>query len=731
MKAVLHLRATARFDTSSMPHPSDDNLPLFMEASAPTGTLVKNSIVRFCSQRDERWRVIDNVLRDRISPQYWQPLGIHTFDTDSIIQLIREAGPEHVDCCMFSTDEREQILQECDDFNVLRRLNIYYDDVNGDPVRINPEQSYWRDDFPIEDIPRENITILRPLPEYLHWKQSRILDRFFTADNAVRVLLNEEQPHQHWEHILKALHHLNTIPSDLRQELKDTIWLPIDPGRSPQDVIYVKGMEDEVTRIVAQFGDSFVDVLMLPENFRTHPGYKRMVRDIFPKRDDALEMLGEMMAESEKYRIGDIDTQGMNLEVFLGTFALAQPQSMPSHSILQRVYEAFGEEVCRERLLPKLCQNISTARIVNILNFLRERHTAVPRNSKSKIVDIFNRYLTAATNTSEFREILTQIQLLSREGNWKSPTELCLEAEGIQGNDLLDTEQSSIVRDRVQGSVVIGQQQSGASQPFEGNEEQQFEESAACLEQYFNAWEGAVPSEVIGGFLSLLGNHPRLLELSEKYLDLGNRTVDGFREPLNRDWKVTPNASAVGADEDINATMKKQRFLVKVVERPTINVTNLLGAPFHARIELNRFDSLFVGSTNEQFRFQTGMSYRVNRIKLRSIQLDEFTRPKLCNLIKDSAALLLDKVYKQAPQNLDEVFNDLAQSEQLDIRIAQNLLLDSAFFYVQQLEMRDMDSNLSTILQNWDEARRRQVEGEHTDNTGQANEAAGELRQEQ
>ena len=608
---------------------------------------------------------------------------------------------------------------------LLRGLqNCYSIDVDGNLVRINPECTYWRADYPIEGMPRENITILRPLPRPVLLNPDRILERYFTADNAIRVLLNEEHPHQRWEQILKALEHLNTVPSEFRQELKDTTWLPIAEGRCPRETICLRGMEDEVHRIVSGCDDLYVDVLMLPVEFRDHPGYGSAVRPLFPLRDAALEMLGQVMARDERYRIGDIDTENLDLNVFLDTFQGPSPHLMPASAMMRGVCEAFDEAVCRRCLLPNLCQNIPTTRIVDILNFLSERHTAAPRNSKSKILDIFNQYLTAATEAPEFSRILEQIRLLSRDGKWKPPAELCLDAEGIQCDDLLDTEQSEIVRDCVQSSTVLGSRQSQASQPLEGNEEQQFDRSAARLKQYFDAWHGVVQDEVVGGFIALLGNHSQLLALSGQYL--GNRTVDGFRERLNRDWNVQRGSSAVGANENIHQTMRRQRFLAEVFEGDTIEVTNLVRSPFHARIKQAEFDSLFVGSANEQFRPETGMNYRVNRIRLRLVQPD-----RLLDLVKNSAGLLLNKVYKQTIQNLDIVFNDLAQSEQLDVRVAQNLLLDSAFFYVQQLEMRQVDDGLSTALQKWDEARRLRTEAEHTGDPDRVNGAVEELQLEQ
>ena len=709
-------------------HPSDENQPLFMEASAGQGlwSRIASQILRL---NNVQWRVMPNALGDTIPRQLWAPLRIHALDAAAITQLIREVGSERVSCTGISADERLQILQHINDPEVLRGLQIY-DDVDGNLVRINPECTYWQAAFPIEDIPRENITILRPLPEFLRGTQGLLLDRFFTAEAAIHIVLATENPHQHWALVLSALKRMDSVPSELNQKLRAVKWLLIDTGigRRPQDMIYLMGMEDDVHRIVCECGGSYVDVLMLRAGLRDHPGYRRMRQAIFPSRDDALEMLGEVMARDEKYRIGDIDAQDLDLKVFLATFKQVRSQLMPSHSILQGVYDAFGEEVCRERLLPKLSRRLSISKTVEILNFLSSHHEAALRNPKSKILDIFNQYLTAATKAPEFSRILEQIRLLSRDGNWKSPAELCLDAEGIQCEDLLDTEQSEIVRDCVQSSTVLGSRQSRASQPLEGNEEQQFDRSAARLRQYFDAWHGVVQDEVVGGFIALLGNHSQLLALSGQYL--GNRTVEGFRGQL--DWEILQSRyNMVGANEDIHETMRRQRFRVEVDEGKDIEVTNLLGSPFHARIEQKEFDSLFAGSANEQFRPETGMNYRVNQIRLRLVQPDPLQRHRLLDLVKNSAGLLLNKVYNQTIQNLDIVFNDLAQSEQLDVRVAQNLLLDSAFFYVQQLEMRQVDDGLSTALQKWDEARRMRTEAEHTGDPDMVNGAVEELQLEQ
>ena len=672
-------------------------------------------------QKNEEWRVIPDVLGLRIPRLYWHSLEIHQFDAKGIAQLIQEVGAEHVDCTVFSTNDRQQILEDID-VKVLPELNIY-DDVDGNLVRINPDHTYWEGEFPWEDVPRSNITILRPLQESLHWKQKALLDRVFDAEAAIEVLLESENPHLYWSQILDALGNLKNAPYEINKELRAVKWLPIDAGRSPQDVIFLKGMEDVVARIVAQ-SDDFVDVSRLPEEFRRHPGFEIMVREICPQRDDALAMLGELMAEAEKYHIGDIDTENLDVETFLSTFEGAPPQLMPAHSMIHHVWETFDVAVCRDSLLPELCQQLPSAQTVKILNFLSECHREASKNRKQGILDIFNRYLKSAIKEPKFSEILGQIRLLSRDDNWKGADELCLDWEGIQADDLLHETHTDVLKGRVPNHTAPDINQLRELAHPQGNMAQQLAEGATRLKQYFETWEGTVPREVIGGFLSLLGDYWELLNLSDDYL--GNRTVDGYRQLL--DWEVMPFSSAVGANEDIHTTMSKQRFLVEVVEGQTIEVTNLLGSPFNARVEQQDFDTLFIGSHLPR---EDGIDYQVNCIRLREVRPDRLKPDHLLSLIKTSAQLLLEKVYNREVPNLDTVFDDLAKSEQLNIQIAQNLLLGSVFFYVQQLDMRQEASVFSTILKGWDEARRKKTEAEHNSDKKAEREAVGELQQRQ
>ena len=91
-----------------------------------------------------------------------------------------------------------------------------------------------------------------PSARILTLEAKGVVRSVFDAEAAIEVLLESENPHLYWSQILDALGDLKTRPYEINKELRAVKWLPIDIGRSPQEVIFLEGMEAEVARIVAQ-----------------------------------------------------------------------------------------------------------------------------------------------------------------------------------------------------------------------------------------------------------------------------------------------------------------------------------------------------------------------------------------------------------------------------------------------------------------------------------------------
>src|SRR5207245_20026 len=121
-------------------------------------------------------------------------------------------------------------------------------------------------------------------------------------------------------------------------------------------------------------------------------------------------------------------------------------------------------------------------------------------------------------------------------------------------------------------------------------------QSAAALEEYLAPWEAYVPREIIGGFLSVLGDDEAVLELAARYL--GQRKVEDVRQLLA--WTpidmIILGRKVVGYGEDIHTAMAKQRFVVEIVSPDAVDATNLLGEPLVATAS-TRYHDLLLGSS--------------------------------------------------------------------------------------------------------------------------------------
>ncbi|MBI1924752.1 hypothetical protein HYR99_10915 [Candidatus Poribacteria bacterium] len=709
-------------------HQQDGNEPLLVERDTADQSVWGKITEQVLRLKGDQWRLIPAVLANKIAPQYRTMLNMTEIIPESVTGLIREIGPEKIDCTTFTVEERNILLRDIKDLTVLRGLRIH-EDVNGDPVTIT-EKSYWEaEEQWWKRVPLQaEISILRNLESSLRWKQEQLLSRLFDAKAAIRWLLKQERPDQYWHVIMDGIKQVEHLADDLANALKSADWLPIDEGRPPSDMIFLKGLEDDVARVMSGLDKLFVEVIMLPDAFRNHPAFDVLANQVFPRTEAALDMLGEIMAEDERYRIGNLDLGTLALGTFCSAFDQALPQLMPARSVIDKVRQVISPDACQRDLLPKLCRELSTDRMVHVLNYLSERHRSASASQKKMLMNVHNEYLTAAVKQSDFAQVLPQIWLLSRQGKWKSPVKLCFDADGIHPDDLLDREQGEIIAPKVKtdesAPALKSQGEETQGEPRRTDFETQFEAGADLLAAYFASWEGTVPQEeVIGGFLCLLGDQSKLTALAMNYL--GNRNLESCRERLK--WEKVENSRAAGANEDIHESMKKQRFFVEKIDAETFPVLNLLGSSFNAQVNQADFDTLFIGT---QFPFVSGANYRVNLMRLRVIQPEAVEPSRLLHLLRESARTLLKRVYKQDVPNLDEVFDDLAQSEQLDIRIAQNLILESALFYLRQLKV-DTTDRLREILKKWDGARHRKAEAEHNQNSREKMSAEADLQEAQ
>ncbi len=219
----------------------------------------------------------------------------------------------------------------------------------------------------------------------------------------------------------------------------------------------------------------------------------------------------------------------------------------------------------------------------------------------------------------------------------------------------------------------------------------------------------------IGGFLALLGDDPEVRNLAQEFLGR-NRTLDETREKFalpdvqcGRD-PTTGQATM----EDAVTMIRKQRVVVEIARDATVDVLNLVGDS--VKVPRNeRPSTLFVGYGSRVKPFPQRMSRgtRVLCFRLNAIDPRDFSEHELGALLRESAAKFIAEAYNSYEQQTKfaTAWEELAASDQLDIRIAQSRIIKHGFLILDQYGLRS-DPELARILDLWDTADRLEVERE-------------------
>ncbi|MBI4319207.1 MAG: hypothetical protein HY675_12020 [Chloroflexi bacterium] len=689
--------------------------PLLIEREGHQHSVWSKLATLALGKSEAEWRVVKACLADRLSRFACQELDLQEIDSDTVVELLRAVEVEEIDCATLTSSERDDALRGIADVGILQRLKVH-EDLDGNLVSI-AEKTFLQSNYRLNSALLSEITVIRRNNDVgLAAIQGRITP-ILDAQSVIKIALGTEHPSDHWQLIMDALFEVASTNVALRdeviQDLKQVAWILLDNGEtvSPENIIYLPGIEDEVARVVAHTRGAFCDVLRLPAGFREHPAFQHLASLAFPGTEDALSMLGTIMVENEGYRLGFLDKEKFDLNVFLEVFRDGSPSLMPSWGIINGVYQTISLDDCETYLVPKLFADIPVSRTSAILKHLSDKHRSSIRSKASSFLEVHNWYLASAVRSGSLETILSKVSLLSRSGSWKTTRQLALAADGIDEDDLLDKLQADIVEEVVKTFHIRNDElQSTERGPIASNYGgqpdwgHQVETGGKRLRQYFSHWRGAVSGEVVGGFLSLLGDHPSVRTLASEYL--GNRSVEATRDLF--EWKPLEGMIG-GAGEDVHAVMEKQYFLVEINQASNIAVRNLLGERFEARTS-GQFEHLLLGDPPWRNVLKyTG--YRVKCLTLRQLEPDRYTEEQLSEFLKQSSRIVLDRAYLQKAPNLEQVWQELFNSEQLDIQIAQNMLLNDAFFYLRQLGVHSNEA-IGRVLGEWDTARRRKAEEE-------------------
>ena len=698
----------------------DSIYDLFAESSSQQRTVWDKLVNAALATRESSWQLVPRVLTEQIALALWEkPLQLRAIDRDSTVQLLNEVDASEVDTQTLTNEERIEAFGEIRQDELLCKL-VLCEDLQGRVVSIEAcDPTYVAGTFEIDPVLLHNVTVLKRFDdEDLAARQERLVP-VLDSKAALEIIFLHNDPSLHHTsafNALAAVADIDALSDDVGKAIRDTAWVPIKNGGfvPPGEVIFVAGVEDEITRVLAATGGVYHGIRSLDKAVVTHAGFSNL-QAFFPNVRDSIEILMMAIGNDPDYHLGGFDNQPMDANTFMTTFqevfAEAPREVMPAYELVWGLFQRRFAVTADLVLSPEgLFKPLTPERSILVLKFLSQQHQKVAPRQKVIYKRMFDDYLRVAAIQSDFFGYLPDIPLLNRQNVWCCPKSLCLKADGVDHSVLVDEAQGFILEFNVpqigSGEVTLEavEAKPGEIAVPKGQFESAFKDGVQRLAAYFKDWEEAIPGEVIGGLLCILGDQEDMVALAEDYLDRGNRTLDNTRDLF--DWQVLPSGR-IGAGEDIYIAMSKQRFLVQITDDQTVEVPNLLGDSIDVPLDRN-FEHLFVGA-DLYFQTHLGAGIRVKQLNLKRVNVASHNPIELRRALCNSANIVLSRVYEQYQTDVTNVFEALSKSEQLDIRIAQDLILDQALPYLQQLGVHK-EPKIRDMVREWHAARRAAAE---------------------
>jgi hypothetical protein len=668
------------------------------------------------SATGQMWRIVDPTFSAVLSEEDRREFGVEVVGPEVALRLASGVGPDCFEPLRPTEAEYRDLLRNILDDELLRRLPIHQD-LDGRFVSLG-EGCFWESDRVLPSGLRDNVCILKRMPDEPTWKRQRQLADPLNPAAIIGIALSLSDPSGHWQLIMDCLGDADyfSFSQEVSRRLKTAAWVPTADGAAvkPEDVIHLRELRDDVARLVSEYPGIFIDPERLAPALREHQGYRRFLEAVVPPSSEALVMLGTLLLKNPQNPVGDA---GVTLEDWLEAFHDDDGTLFPCIHLLRAASERLAGAA--RATFSELARPIPEARTWSFVTWLSAHAASSSVARRAKIIRVFGQYLRTVVTADTFAHQIQNQIFPARDGTWRPARELCLGNDGVAACHVLDRKIEEDLAPFFPSSLQ------GAS-PFAGNNsngrallrEPDWDVQAAAgrLRAYFDPWRDVIPNEQIGGFLALLGDDQSVRELAQEFLGR-YRTLEETREKFGLPQMPGGHESATGQliVEDGPTMISKQRVVVEIADEPTVPVLSLLGEP----ILLPRNErpaTLFVGygSRANLFPHRVNDGLRVRCFRLNAVDPRAFSGSDLSLLLRDSAVKFIAEAYnsfEHQTRGFSITWDELSASDQLDIRVTQSRIIEHGFLILDQYGLRS-DPELARVLERWDTAERLKAERE-------------------
>lgn len=511
-------------------------------------------------------------------------------------------------------------------------------------------------------------------------KEQEILEQIFNHENYFTQVIFA---------ILDELFRVNKL--DLEQsilyQLQNNQWLLTENNQmvSPSQVVYIPKFANEVETIL-------VDNEYIPEsklNQQDIKNYKNVVdwlrRKLFITNNQAWDILGKKLGQSSCYFLGKFSTANFSLDKTLEVFQSVPTHILPAWKLIQKVVKLPHNQnidICQRYILPNILQEIEEERLIQLLNWISKSYYPSHQNA----IQIYNEYLKLATENTSYNlslNILPNILLLSRNNQWQHSYHLWYGEDQeikdiIDHKHILNKQQAKILQSYI--NVIDAKDDFNNTQEVNLSVVSDQINSLSkydCLTEYFQNWKSSALPEAIGAFICLVaGSNEILQNLAQEFV--------GKRDILNIFTRFTGKSNWPNFEFDIEISSDKtQEFTAITGQKFTANLNSK--NTYHRRLFVNSLDP------------------NTRKLVIRPIEPPEDTsRDELHEILYKSAKHLIHYVYQIDTSTLNEqfqdVWNDLIKSEQLELKVARNVILRGMEFVVEMLGVHRRNEIVEDLL---------------------------------
>ncbi|MBU2964928.1 hypothetical protein Q4508_15225 [Amphritea sp. 2_MG-2023] len=624
------------------------------------------------------WNLIDSGVADSLARDKARKVGIKEIRAADVIEDLCQQGFSSIDADLFDREECEQILSAIKDDQLWIKAPFHWSHHNK-PVPGDAQNVYFTDDSQsVDQKLLQNIDLIFPSADpALAQRQKNLLPPL--DENAhIQILLSNTQTISVWRKvmdILESLHQLEQQPAwEVEQKIKATAWITTTEGDlvAPKDIVYLPAATAELESVQAKIPGSFSLETALSDNFKTHAYYSRARDAFFATGSEGVAKLASVMGVLKPYWLGGISIAD-NDELQQS----AQTLSAYNHPGWQLLFTLSANE-CYEKpdLMPlfnALNKGTEIEVLVEIMNWL----ASLERSDKTTL-QIFNAYLKAFSQRPHASDFLQNLKLFAQDKQWRDSEDLVSGVEGISAGCMLDYKQGQILSKVIKSDDTHTASKTNAYSSNRGDPAA----AANIVRNYFQPWTGRVPSALTALFTLLLGRDDGVQQLCDEHLGQHSREWLIKQIPWTIPEDIEHGAYCWLYGDSLEEAIDKFRMSVTVHSGESKAVLSILGETITVPLN-DKPSNLFIDKP-KYYKINESDDYQVD-LELRKVSSETLSDEQLSELLRKSSEYLLREVYNQKKMQLDSLWVELSKSDQVDIKLAQALILKNIPFYLKQL----------------------------------------------